>query len=503
MSAAPSGLTSRTSVRRIVVSRLDGVLVLVAFALGIPSLAFPFGSDQAIHYYVGREWILHGAIPYRDTFDYKTPGIFVIHALLIGLFGEQTWGIRLAELACTVTLGLLLARLVPARERGMTGFVCFATAVLYYGYFSYWDTAQCELWAMTFAIGSVVASRRWASAAGVLAGLAFLMKPPAVLLALPALVACARAPWRQKIAFVVGGVAPVAATLLYFQRHGAMPALAEVLVGADSQYVIGARRVSTPGELFEQLVDIVSWFQPFAALLVGGAVAAVATKRGAGLPRMPLVIGALALTAIVVQLKFYRYHYALLVPAIVLALAHVASTIARLTIARAAAVVIVLYSFAGTASRNWLLEQRASLGFITGTLTRAEMANRFANPWLLYDERAVEDVGIWLRAHTMDNEAVMVRGFQPGVYVFAHRRAPGRFFWTTPLIDPKRQFHRAEWLAEDERALATRPRFIVAHRDAQGPDALARFTTVGYTRCREFGKLTVLTREPSACDVVQ
>lgn len=499
VSSSNLALTRATVRRRFVEHRLDIALVLVAVALGVPSLWFPFGSDQAIHYYVGREWVLHGAIPYRDTFDYKTPGIFVVHALLIAVFGEQTWGIRLADLACTIVLGLLIARLVDQRRRGMTGFVCFATSVLYYGYFSFWDTAQCELSATAFAIGSVVTARRSASAAGVLAGLTFLMKPPAVLLALPAVIACVRISWRQALAFVLAASVPVVATLVYFQRHSALHALSEVLVGADTQYVIGARRVSSPGELFTALVDIVSWFQPFGALLLGGAIAAVVAKRAAAVPRAPVVLGGLALIAIVVQLKFYRYHFPLLLPALVLALAHVASIIPSLTIERATALVAILYAFAGPASRNWLADQRASLAFIAGSVTRAELAARFSAAWLAYNERDNEDAGAWLHAHTTADEPVIVRGFQPGVYVFARRHAPGRFFWTTPLVDPKRQFHRTEWLAEDDRALATRPRFIVTRDDAQGPDSPARFLSMGYVRCRDFGKLVAFARESSSC----
>ena len=496
MTVASDLALTQGSARRF--SRTDVVLLVAAFAIGSFSLAFPLGSDQAIHYYVGREW-LHGAIPYRDTFDYKTPGIFVVHAIVIALFGEQTWGIRFADLVCVLSLGALLHTFVERRVRGTLGFVCFVTSFVYYGYFSFWDTAQCELFATTFAVASVVAARTSASVAGVLAGLAFLMKPPGIVLALPAFVACARVSWRGAVAFGAGACAPLVTTLLYFEQHSATPALREILIGANTQYVIGARRVDTPGELFEQVVDMVSWFQPFGALLLGGAIGAVLRRRASAIARAPLVFGGLALIAIAAQLKFFGYHYALLVPAIVLGIVHVTTVTLDLAVARAIPLVLILYALAGAASRHWLSDHRAALAYVTGRLTRSELASRFAIPSLAFSERDVEDAGEWVRSQTTERDTILVRGFQPGVYVYARRRAPGRFFWTGMFIDSKRQFHRDAWLAEDARAVATLPRFVVTRVDALGPDAPARFTEMGYTPCREFGKLAVLGHGPSAC----
>src|SRR5689334_16180559 len=77
--------------------RLDLFCSLVALVFAAPSLLYPLGHDQAVHLYVGRAW-LHGGLPYRDAFEYKPPGIFAIHALLVAVFGEQEWPIRMADL---------------------------------------------------------------------------------------------------------------------------------------------------------------------------------------------------------------------------------------------------------------------------------------------------------------------------------------------------------------------------------------------------------------------
>ncbi len=492
------------------ISRLDIALGLVGIGFGALSLVYPFGHDQGVHYYVGREWVLHGAVPYRDAFDYKTPGIFVIHALLVWLFGQQMWGIRLAELACVGVLSLLCAEVTRTHERrpGVTGLVALVTYIAYYGYFPFLDTAQCEIWGATFAVAALVVARKaptHAFFAGVLVALAFLMKPPALLLTLPAVVALFRASKRRVLLAAAGFCAPIAATAAYFASHHALGPMLDVLFGADAQYIVGSRLVDSPGEIFERLVDMVAWFQPFGALLVGSLIVLVvkasAERRRAELPRDALVLGALAIVAIAAQLKFYRYHYGLLIPALVLAIAHVQSRLVPHRPGLAAVVVVALYGISGTASRIWLWDDRAALAYATGRMSRESFAAHFSIPVLAYDDRENEALGEWLREHTAEDEPVLVRGIEPEVYAFARRRAPGRFFWSTPIIDPTRQYRRAEWLAEDERAVATHPRFVVTTADARGPDAVSRFTNLGYARCHTLGKFVVLSRSADdACD---
>src|SRR5689334_8861317 len=75
----------------------DAIGAFIAFLFAVPSLSYPFGHDQAVHFYIGREW-LRGGLPYRDAFDYKPPAIYALHAMLVALFGEAEWPIRAADL---------------------------------------------------------------------------------------------------------------------------------------------------------------------------------------------------------------------------------------------------------------------------------------------------------------------------------------------------------------------------------------------------------------------
>src|SRR3954469_11569456 len=77
---------------------LSWVAWLVIALCGIQILTFSFGRDQCIYALVG-EGVLHGKMPYRDLWDFKPPGIFLVYALAEALFGRAMVSIRLLEVA--------------------------------------------------------------------------------------------------------------------------------------------------------------------------------------------------------------------------------------------------------------------------------------------------------------------------------------------------------------------------------------------------------------------
>src|SRR2546423_1501689 len=68
---------------------------VVAFCV-VEILTFSFGRDQGIYAMVG-DGIVHGKMPYRDLWDFKPPGIFLVYALAQVLFGHSMLAIRILE----------------------------------------------------------------------------------------------------------------------------------------------------------------------------------------------------------------------------------------------------------------------------------------------------------------------------------------------------------------------------------------------------------------------
>src|ERR1041384_6374475 len=93
-----------------------GRIAWAVIALSLVQIAlFGFGRDQGIYAVVG-DAVLDGKMPYRDVWDFKPPGIFLVFALAEALFGKAMASIRLIEV-----IGLL-AMVWTFRKLGRTLF---------------------------------------------------------------------------------------------------------------------------------------------------------------------------------------------------------------------------------------------------------------------------------------------------------------------------------------------------------------------------------------------
>src|SRR6266566_3898106 len=87
----PSGPASPERPRRDTLA-----LGLLAAALLLPSLFYPFARDQGVFAYVG-SLILKGGWPYRDVWEVKPPGIYYTYAAMLGCTGSTMAGVRACD----------------------------------------------------------------------------------------------------------------------------------------------------------------------------------------------------------------------------------------------------------------------------------------------------------------------------------------------------------------------------------------------------------------------
>jgi hypothetical protein len=507
--------------------KLDGLLAAVGVLFGAASLAWPFGWDTSVHYYVGREWLLRGAIPYRDTFDHKTPGIHLVHALAIAVFGEGMWGIRLVELGSVVVLGWACAGIArDGRSRpppGLAGATVLAASVFYYGFYDYWNTAQCELLATTCATLTVLAALRTRSlvragvALGLLTGVASLLKPPFVLfvlVAVPILRMRARSAGlvRPLVAALTGAAVVPGLVLAYFAAHGALGDLVEIVGSANAVYLENEQRLDSVTDIVGNAVVVWRGYSPVAGCLfaASGAAVAVAFVRRSRrrLARWAIAAGMLVVgyAVIVVQLKFYYYHWIAVLPAGTLMTANVlVDASAAVRAARRAWVpvivsVVVLEAFARTGQQAgaWLRTTVATVHWVRGDWDRARFASTFQTWDGVRRYRDVEATARWIEAHAAPDDELLVRGVAAEIYVVSGLHAPGRFFWTSFLTRPSRSFHREAWLAEDAAVIdAKKPRWVVTWTETRdGPESEGYFLPRGYVEKIRIGPYTVLERGP-------
>lgn len=529
LSGLLASVRSRIDLRGLTRSWPDVVGVLVAALYAIPTLAYPFGRDQAIFYYIGREW-LHGTLPYRDAFDLKPPAVYALHSLSILMFGPHQWSIRMADILCVLGLGKLIAMAVRRdgdRAHGEIGIAAMLLSAVYFTSFDFWDSAQAELWEAFFIIASLTALERIRHAArapfvaGVLACVAVLFKFTAGMIALPlGLLALSRG-WRdagsdapasrrslRAIAsgalFVFGSLVPVAIVVVYYAAHRAVPSLLELL-GYLQKY---AESGTSPADA-RQRVELFwltrsgLWVASLLGLWLIAAVRSSASRswhvvRGAA---FAVAFVALAFASVVVQKKYFSYHWGVVVPFLVLAGAYGVSQLARWspTAATLQALSLVVAGFftappwlcnPAETYRTYSLEKFRD--YRAGRLPREQFVRIFKGV-ASYDYAAQEYISQLILARAKPGDLLHVRGFELAMYAITGMRTPCRFVSELPLDEAWLFYHRDQWLAQQNQALwSSRPRFIVTFVDR--PWDISLISSHGYHEIGRRGLFLLMLR---------
>lgn len=321
-------------------SRVDRALVAMLYAsiafLVFVVTTFGYGRDQGIYAVVART-VLDGGMPYRDAFDFKPPGIYLIYALARLVFGSWQHGIRVIEaLGMVGTVAALMHLADRWWKNRHIGLMAGAMAALVHAQLDFWHTAQPETFGgMLTVVAIVVGTRRARSplqyvACGVIFGLAGLLKPPlagggAVL----AVWAAHRAldtealGWRGALAtrwraaarpllFVwVGGVLPFVAVVGWFWAKGALDAMYETLFVFTPHYTrLGWEHRSFFSLLAQAFYE---WLVGYSSLVSFGILLALVQPRTVwAKSHVGLLLGVVAvqILGVALQGKFFAYHYA-------------------------------------------------------------------------------------------------------------------------------------------------------------------------------------------------
>jgi hypothetical protein len=530
----PTTASARSNVRRWL-----GAAPLAALGLFLSSvsLGYPFGRDQGLYYYVGREWFQQGALPYRDLMEHKAPGIYVLYGLLVAIFGEGMWPIRLVDWLATIPCGLAIAALATRRGQPtsprLAGFAIFVTNVFYFGFFDYWSSAQCEIWCShlsVFALWLLLRSslRRIVAVllAGLLAGIAVLIKPPcAPLFAVVALaIVVTAAKWRRAVAelfaFGAAGSAVGAVCVAYFAAKGGLADFIDVLVRVNGYYVKHERGVQDVSALIDGLLFAHHMFDPIATTmsitlcaLTWKAWSSKATEERIRF-FLPFALTLGGAVGVISQLKLYPYHWGLIIAGEVLAATVAMSllaendALARFRRSRRVLAVVAplaLFALNHDAPLRWLTSTTTTLGYLSGSVDREAFYDIARAPHMFYYFKDSDAVGRWLRAHAAPGDRVLVRGFQAEIYAASGMRYGGRFFWDAFLVDPRRLYRRDEFLAQDRADIERiKPRWVVCFWQREGWPQPAEiqsvpwFEKLGYRRVETLYSFVIMERIPDA-----
>ncbi len=431
-------------------------------------LMFGYGRDQGIYAMVA-DAVLRGQMPYRDAWDFKPPGIFLVFAAARALFGPAQVGIRVLEVA-----GLfgMCAGLVKLAERfwqnRAAGFLAAALALLTHAQLDFWHTAQPESFGgMVTVFALLLAARtdeepapgpRRMFLAGVLFGVAGLLKPPlagggavlALYLAHRTWRASAGLPPRGRLRsasipflwVALGGVAPIAATALWFLAKGALRDLHAVLFVFTPYYTKLGWEGSSVGGMFYW--SFIEWLTTYcSAMSIGVLLALGYGAESKHRPFLALLLGIIAihLLGVTMQGKFFPYHYGATWPLTALVAAYGFDRLRQRLETRgqlgmlAFGAVVVASCLGRSATKDtpdsFMSRCRKRITLLAGGFqdrTTQDGLMSIADVNAASNRRAAEII----RERVAPGRPVFVWGFEPVIYDLAERPSASRFLYNVP-----------------------------------------------------------------------
>ncbi|MFI5361843.1 MAG: glycosyltransferase family 39 protein [Elusimicrobiota bacterium] len=428
-------------------------VLLFALALRAPIAAIPLERDEGGYAYIAQRWLL-GDVPYKTSFDQKTPGIDVVYAAIIRFVGSSAsaihWGTQVYLLGALVLLFLLGKKMFSGEAGVVAAAVC---APMLADPSVLGNAANSEVFMVLPLIGSMLTmiyaveegSDAWALLTGLLLGAACLFKQVALA---DAVLVGAYFVWKSPRRWALlawaaaGGAAALSATTAYFAAHHAAREFYDCVLGHNLSYAARMPLAAYAANAWSGFSPIWSSFWPvYLAAAVGCATGG------------PLAVLWLVFSFLGVSISgYYRGHYFIqIVPAISL-LAGAGITKAFSSF-RPAARILLSYACAA-ALIGYGLHAAAWYYSSAGAVDKGRRIY-FDNP---FPESVL--VGRYIAERSTPNDTVFVFGSEPQIMYYAERRSASRYIYAYPLMAAlgETAARQREALAE---IAANAPKFIV------------------------------------------
>ena len=496
-----------------------------AIVWALASLSFPFGWDQGIFAWVGNT-IVDGGLPYRDAWDIKGPLTYYVYGAAQLFFGKNTLAIRLADLIFLSFAAFYIAKLASKLSGPKTGLWAAVIFVLWYASQGFWHTAQPDGWASMlalFAIGSLLISQdapppsRYLLS-GFAIGLAVLIKPIYGLFAI-AVAIDAVFRYRTDIlrlfaagtSTMVGLIAPFAIALGWFAHNGAL----QVFVDTWLVYPMQIYASAASPKAFSRAVGLIRFAESGMLVSVAWPVIVVgAISRRHECSRTFSVLLAwvfIAVFCVVLQGRFFEYHWAIIIPPMVL-LGTKGFTALFATIRNERQessspgrglmrpiVLTFLVLVIGLAAVRPTLDAARWTAHVLGLIDTPNYYAAFAGAG---DARLAAK---YIREHTAPGDKISIWGWDASIIFESGRDAVSRFGYSMPLImgkgTPQQKQLREEFLSA---VRSDPPAYVVVspqsemilgeHVDLTDFPEFADFIAQNYTEETRFGETLLYRR---------
>ncbi len=450
------------------------VVLTVGAAARVRLLDLPLERDEGEYAYAG-QLLLDGVPPYAALYNMKLPGIYVIYAGVMRVFGETATGIHTGLLVASVLNALLVFLIARRIFHGIAGSLaaCLVFGLLSVGLGVQGPFANAEHFVLPFALGGLLMALRAgardrlldAVIAGLLLGAGFVVKQQGGLFVVAGAVvlgmelrrggAAPRA-WRRVVAalgvLIVSAAVPYGLTCAWLASEGVFDRFWFLTWTYASAYAGQVPLSEAGGVLRESLAEVVVGAEALWGLAVAGVlVAARALWRGEPAGRVLCVLATGSIVATSVGLYFRPHYFVLLLPVLALltglSIDALWRAVRRRASGRAAALAVVGVVLALTGVTAW--RQRPLLTLSGHELVRQAYG---ANPFI----ESLEVAAI-LRDRMKPDARVAVLGSEPQIAFYADRRSATGYVYMYPLMEaqPYAAQMQREMIAEIEASAPT------------------------------------------------
>jgi 4-amino-4-deoxy-L-arabinose transferase-like glycosyltransferase len=426
------------------------VVIIAAAVIRGQLLSIPLERDEGEYAYIAQQ-MLKGVPPYISAYSMKLPGIYVVYAMIMSVFGQTQTGIHLGLLvfnAGTIFVIFLLARRFFGSVAGVMAGGVYALASMISQVTGLWANAEhfVVLPALAGLLLICKADDKIGCVrlliAGLLFGLAFIIKQHGIFFVLFAALYLFYSGLRNKpikwikvivaqIVFAAGAITPFVLVCFFFWRNGTFDKFWFWTFTYAREYATSLSLSDAWANFNEQMGGIFKESYPVWLFAIAGLLAVIIIKRYR--QWAVFTIGLLVFSFLAVCPGFYfRGHYFIfLLPAVAILAGAALSAIDGLfqRIMPALLRVIVTIVIGSIVVGYSLYNQRVYL-FDNSPDVVCQMVYG-VNPF-------PESLRIaeFIRNNTGPNDTVAVVGSEPQIYFYSGRRSATSYIYTYPLMEP-------------------------------------------------------------------
>jgi hypothetical protein len=426
-----------------------GVIIAAAVIRG-RLLSIPLERDEGEYAYIAQQ-MLKGVPPYVSAYSMKLPGIYVVYAMIMSVFGQTQTGIHLGLLvfnAGTIFVTFLLARRFFGSVAGVMAGGVYALASMISQVTGLWANAE-HFVVLPALVGLLLICKADDKIgyvrlliAGLLFGLAFIIKQHGIFFALFAALYLLYSGLRNKpikwikvivaqIVFAAGAVTPFVLVCFFFWRNGTFDKFWFWTFTYARKYATSLSLSYAWATLNEQMGLILKESYPIWLLAIAGLFAVIIIKRYRQWAVFTIGLFVFSFLAICPGFYFRGHYFIFLLPAVAILAGAAFSAIdglfskimpvlPRVVITGAIGFGIVGYSL--YQEREYLFE-----------LSPEDVCRKVygANP---FPESL--QIAEFIRNNTGPNDTVAVVGSEPQIYFYSGRRSATSYIYTYPLMEP-------------------------------------------------------------------